>query len=408
MRVYLLDAARTPFRRIFTGFEKFTCLELSTILLNFFFQHRCAALQIDAFYFGSVLLDPEFPNLAREIVLRSNLAKTIPAHFISNYCITSLSACEMAFRAIKSGSINCAVFGGVEVMSRTKLFLSQKASDKFNQLGRAKNFWQKAKQALKFSFSDFKPMIPSPREPSTGLTMGESCEVMNLEYQIPRLEQDKLALRSHQRAFAAKDLVKGEIVPIDGISEDNLIRSDTSLEKLGNLRPVFSSSGTLTAGNSSPLTDGAALGVLVSEKLVDKAKLEPLAEILDIQFAAIDLSDGLLMAPVVAIEKLATQNGIAASDIDVFEMHEAFACQVLCNLARLTQGWPKYNVSPRSFNCDFNQWGGSLAYGHPFAATGVRLLSFAARQLKMLNKKFALVSSCAAGGGGAAALLKAI
>lgn len=409
MRVYFTCLARTPFRRIFTGFEQFNPLQLALQLCEKFIEKNPTASKVDALFASSVLLDPEIPNLAREIVIRSKINKNCPGHFVSNYCISSLVSTGLAFSAIKSGQISSAITLGVEVMSSPKLFLSDDTSRKIANLFRARGFLKKVKHLSRFRISDLKILFPSPKEPSTGLSMGESCEVMNDRHRVTRQDQDFFAAESHQKAAnALKNGVFAEdIFEISGIKSDNIVRPDTSVEKLALLRPAFRKDGSLTAGNSSALTDGASIGLIASEKFLETENLSPLCEIVDAVFAAVPLEDGLLMAPVVAIHKLLEKCNLAINNIDLFEIHEAFACQTIINLRVLEQGWDKYGVKPTKIPTEkINIYGGSLAYGHPFSATGLRLVLHAARGLQMLNKTYAIVASCAAGGGGAAFLIK--
>ncbi len=408
MRVFFLKLARTPFLRIFTGFHDETPLSLATKLVNTFIENL-KPKNPDLLLASSVLPDPEIPNLAREIVLRSTLPKTIPGIFVSNYCISSLVSTSMAFDLIKAASFNTILLVGVEVMSNPKLFLSQDASKKLVRVKRAKTWFEKIQGFLSLRIRDFKLIAPSPKEPSTNLSMGESCELMNQVHKISRSDQDEFALASHTKATRAIEAgyLKDQIIEIDGIKEDNIPRKDSSLDKLRKLPTIFAKDGSLTAGNSSSLTDGASVGLLVSESELKNYQTEPECEILGYTYSSVDLSDGLLMAPVVAIHNLLHQHKLTPEDIDVFELHEAFACQVLINLRVLMTGWSKYSVNPTKIPIEkVNIWGGSLAFGHPFAATGLRLLKNASDILKATKGRLGIVASCAAGGGGAAILIK--
>ncbi|MCS6893348.1 MAG: thiolase family protein [Deltaproteobacteria bacterium] len=409
MKVYCLDIRRTPFCKIFTELSCFSPLDMGVELTNKFVQQLHYNIQIDQLIASSVMLDPAIPNLAREIVIRSKLPKTIPAHFVTNYCISSLLSTGLATSLIKSGQAKSVLCLGVEMMSKPKFFLSDRFSDKLVKLNREKNILTKLKIALGIKFKDLKPLTPSPKEPSTNLSMGESCELMNREYGVSRLEQDQYALRSHKKAVEAIDngYIQSQIIEVNGVFRDNIPRRDSSVEKLSKLPPVFAQNGTLTAGNSSALTDGASVGLFVSEDICKNFGVDPLFEVVDFVFTAVAINDGLLMAPVLAVSQILERNKLHPSEIDIFEIHEAFACQILINLKVLEQGWPKYAVKPTKIELTkVNIWGGSLAFGHPFAATGLRLLANAGWILKKTSQKLALVASCAAGGGGAAFLIK--
>ena len=256
------------------------------------------------------------------------------------------------------------------------------------------------------------PQPPSPKEPSTGLTMGQHQEITSKEFGIPREAQDEIAYNSHANAAAAQrdGLFSDEISPLGGIDKDKIVRSDTSLEKLAKLRPVFdrTEQGTLTAGNSSPLTDGASIVCLMSEEEAKRQGKEVLAYIERVEYSAIDPNDGLLMAPGIALPNLLKKSGLSISDIDYFEVHEAFASQVLSNMAVWANGWDKYpEISPigQIPKDKLNVNGSSIAIGHPFAATGGRLLLTLANHMKRTDAKNGVISVCAAGAMGCAVLL---
>ncbi|MCB0339112.1 MAG: acetyl-CoA C-acyltransferase, partial [Bdellovibrionales bacterium] len=257
------------------------------------------------------------------------------------------------------------------------------------------------------------PLPPSPKEPSTGLTMGQHMEITAKELGIKRLVQDEIALKSHKMAAKAQadGYMAEEIVGIGGVETDNLVRSDTSLEKLSSLKPVFdrSEAGTLTAGNSSALTDGASAVCLMSETEAKKRGLEILSFLEGVQFAAISPSDGLLMAPAVALPKLLSRYGLKVADIDLFEIHEAFGAQVAANFQAWEKGWQRggENIAPIGVlpQDKTNINGGSIAIGHPFAATGGRLVTSLALSLKRKGLKRGIISVCAAGAMAAAVLL---
>ncbi len=315
---------------------------------------------------------------------------------------------------ILSQRIQNGIAGGAESMSRPTLSLSYKAEEFFLRLFYAKTLTDKLKVLSAFRPKFLLPQPPSPKEPSTGLTMGEHCEIMAKEFKIPREEQDLWAFESHKKAAKAQleGKLNKEIVPVNNVKKDNIIRPDTTLEKLKTLRTVFDKSekGSLTAGNSSPLTDGASAVFLASPAWAEKNSLAPIGFIKDMVFSAIDPNDGLLMAPVVALPKLLKRNNLTVDDIDIFEIHEAFAAQVLANLKLWELGWTdKYKEAmpigkiPRE---KINPQGGSIAIGHPFAATGGRLIISLCRQLQEKNLNRGVISVCAAGAMACAVLIE--
>lgn len=407
MRVAIVGGVRTPFVKAGGVFSKYSSLDLGKhVVVGCVEKLGIDPSLIDELFFGAVLMDPRIPNLAREIILRSGLPKSIDGHFIANNCITGLVAANAALEGIRSGRIRAAIAGGSESMSQPTLTFPRKGEEWFIKLNKSRSFGEKLRMATRFRLRFLVPQAPSPKEPSTGLTMGQHCELMAQEFGIQRESQDQLALRSHQRAAAAKEkgVLRQQILPLGGIEEDNLVRGDTSLEKLAKLTPVFDRGpqGTITAGNASALTDGASAVCLVSESFAKEQGL-PIQGFLDgIEFASLPPGDGLLMAPTLALPKLMARLGVSVADVDLFEVHEAFAAQVLCNLKVWRDGWSRYpDVSaigelPQE---KMNVCGGSIALGHPFAATGGRLLLNACQALRERNGKRALISICAAGGG---------
>ena len=412
-RVAIIDGVRTPFVKAGGAFARFGALELATEVTRALLARPAAqGRAIDEFVFGSVLLDPRLPNLAREIIYRAGLPLETPAHFVSNNCITGLLAAALVTDGIRSGRIKSGIAGGVESMSRPALAWRPKAEDFFLALGRARTAGEKVALLARFRPSFCLPIPPSPREPSTGLTMGEHCELMAKEFSIGREAQDLLAYASHQQAARAMEagLFDDQIAPVAGVSRDNLVRADTSLEKLAKLKPVFdrSPAGTITAGNASALTDGAAAVLLMGEQYAGQHGLKPLAFIEAIEFAALPPEAGLLMAPVFAVPRLLERAGLTIDQIDLFEIHEAFSAQVLANMTVLESGWkrfPQLRAVGKIPQEKMNTHGGSVALGHPFAATGGRMLISLARQLEKRNLRRGLISVCAAGGMAGAVLL---
>jgi acetyl-CoA acetyltransferase family protein len=413
MRVAIVGGVRTPFVKAAGVFARHSALDLGKhVVVSCIERLSLDPSTIDELHFGTVLLDPRIPNLAREIILRSGVSKAINGHFVSNNCITGLVAAAVAADGIALGRIRAALAGGAESMSQPTLTFPRAGEDFFIGLSRCRTFAQRVSALKKFRPRFLAPQAPSPKEPSTGLTMGQHCEVMAQELSISRSEQDKVAFRSHSLAAQARErgLIDQQIVELAGVKEDNLVRADTSIEKLASLSPVFDKSGrgSITAGNASALTDGASVVCLMSEQQAREQGREILGFIDGFEFASVPPGDGLLMAPAVAVPRLLKRQGLSVAEIDLFEIHEAFAAQVLCTLSVWENGWKMYpgqvqiGAIPEE---KINVWGGSIALGHPFAATGGRLLLNACYALKERQQKRCVISVCAAGGGGAAVLV---
>jgi acetyl-CoA acetyltransferase family protein len=413
MRVAIVGGARTPFVKAAGVFSAFSALDLGKhVVVSCVERLGLDPSQIDDLYFGTVLLDPRIPNLAREIVLRSGLPKTINGHFVANNCITGLVAAQVASEAISQGRVRCALAGGSESMSQPTLTFPRQGEEFFISLAKARKVSEKLKLMKRFRPGFVLPQAPSPKEPSTGLTMGQHCELMAQEFRIGREAQDELALRSHVQAAVAKNegVLREQIVPLGGVAEDNLVRGDTSLEKLRTLAPVFDRgpSGTITAGNASALTDGASVVCLMSEELARSSGMNIYGYLDGIEYATVPPGDGLLMAPAVALPRLLKRHKLQVGEIDLFEIHEAFAAQVLCNLSAWERGWARYpDVQPLGDipRDRINVFGGSIALGHPFAATGGRVLMNLCQALERKGMRRGIISVCAAGGGAAAALV---
>ncbi len=417
-RVALVLGARTPFAKAGGALAGYRAVDLAQICLTQI-SERLSQLGpfeqvVDEVVLSSVLHDPRVPNLAREAIIRSSLSPLINGHTVTNNCISGLVAAAVIVDGIKAGRIRAGIAGGVESMSSPSLSLSYEAERFFIKLSGLKTFQDRLKQLLSFRPGYVIPFPPSPKEPSTGLTMGEHCELMAKEFGISRKEQDEWALESHLKASAAvkESLFSEELIALPELKHDDLVRSKTSLERLAGLRTVFdrSATGTLTAGNSSALTDGGSVVFLASEERAKELSLKPQAFIDDIVFTSVDPQDGLLMAPARAIPALLARNSLSVSDVDFFEIHEAFAAQVLCNLRAWEEGWARYDdcqplgLFPRE---RINIFGGSLALGHPFAATGGRLILSLGRILNLRSGSKGVISVCAAGGMGAALLMSA-
>lgn len=365
---------------------------------------------VDEVVFGNVARPVAYHNLAREVVLSLSLPARIPAFTVGMACASACVAITSAADHVASGTAQVVVAGGSESLTNIPLTLNPRLARALVSASQAKSLPAKAASFAEVRASDIAPVAPGIRETSTGLTMGESAERMAAINDISRRAQDDWALRSHTLAAAGWDdgRIPREVGPVytDGkaVTSDTHIRRDSTAEKLGSLRPVFDRShGTITAGNASPLTDGAAVVVIASEDRARELGREPLAAIRSYAYAAVDPADQLLIAPAYAIPMALERAGLTLDDIDLFEMHEAFAAQVLSTLRVLERSGvgriPEEKV---------NVMGGSIALGHPFGATGARLVLTLAHEMKRRGVRYGIATACAAGGNGAAILLENI
>ena len=416
--LWLATGLRTPFVRVDGPFAGRDALALSVPVVQA--MARQAAGPVDFAIWGSVSLNLAYSNLAREVWLEAGLEPHVPSFTTIMQCSTSMVAAFQAAGLLAHGPHALALVGGVESMSRVQIGLGQNLSDWLRRLGQGRGLKRKLDVARSLRPRDIRLYVPEVKNRVTGKSMGEHCEEMAQEWKVGRPEQDALALQSHQRTIAGQDagFFDDLIVPVDGVSRDAFPRRDTSLEKLAALKPAFdrrSGRGTLTAGNSSPLTDGAAaLWVATEAGLPRLPPALPRARLVDFEMAAVDLfHEGLLMAPVAAIPRLLARQGLRYQDIALWELHEAFAAQVLCNVEGLEDeryvrekaGVPHtFGPFPRD---RVNPMGGSVAIGHPFGATGARILSQSVKELSAMPAgSRAIVSVCADGGEGTVALLQ--
>jgi len=363
---------------------------------------------VDEVVFGNVARPVAYHNLAREVVLALSMPSRIPAFTVGLACASACVAITSAADHIANGTADVVVAGGSESLTNVPLTLSPRFARALIGASQAKSLPAKARSLAEVRAADIAPVAPGIRETSTGLTMGESAERMAAINGIARSEQDEWALRSHQKAAAGWDdgRIAREVGPVyvDGhaVTTDTHIRRDSTLEKLATLPPVFDREhGTITAGNASPLTDGAAAVVLASEAKARELGREVLATIRAYSYAAVDPADQLLIAPAYAIPVALRRAGLSLADIDVFEMHEAFAAQVLSTLKVLEQNG--VGAIPLE---KLNVMGGSIALGHPFGATGARVILTLANEMKRRGARYGLASVCAAGGNGAAIVLE--
>ena len=406
---------RTPFVKMGKEFAQLNAVDLSVHLVNAILERELLpAERIQHLVWGIVVPDPNIYSIAREAVLGSRLDNRVEAYSVSRACATSLQAAANAaayYQAFPEEP-SAALVGGVESFSAARPVLTDEAARFFKAASGRAPLPQKVKALFQTPLIRFLPVPPSAKEYSTGLTMGEHCEKMVKAFQIPRDRQDRFALASHRNAAAVRAKVAAQIVPTEGAQGDTLIRDDTSLEALKNLPLAFDRSpmGTLTAGNSSPFTDGAAALFCISPALENQ--VPPDAFLLDFEFVAVEPEDGLLMGPGKAMLRILRRQKLQWQDCDYLEMHEAFAGQVLCNVDAVND--PSYRKEKYGIDYDaglldeakLNPWGSSIAYGHPFGATGARMLNQAIAYLQGTRSRRALIGICTAGGLAGSALLE--
>ncbi|GAC1352184.1 MAG: acetyl-CoA C-acyltransferase FadI [Polyangiales bacterium] len=422
-RVAIVKGLRTPFARSGTAYRDLSALDLGKIVVSELLQRsEIDPKEVGLVVFGQVVPSLSAPNIAREIVLGTNMPKTVEAFSVSRACATSIQSLTSAAEAILDGQHDVAIAGGADSASDVPIAVSKKLANALIDANRAKTLVDKIKIFSRLSPRDFIPVPPALKEPSTGLTMGESAEKMAREGGISRQEQDAFAVRSHALAARAwssgvfAEEVMHVVVPPKfekSIVEDNLVRKDSSADAMAKLKPVFDRRyGTLTAGNSSPLTDGASALLLMSEEKCKALGLTPLGYLRSWGYSAIDPAGWMLMGPSYATPIALDQAGLTLKDMDVIDMHEAFAAQILCNMkAFASKDFAKDKLGRSEAigeidDAKFNVYGGSIAIGHPFAATGARMVTTTLRELKRRKGKFGLVTLCAAGGLGAAAVLE--
>jgi acetyl-CoA C-acetyltransferase len=418
--VYILASARVPFVKSQTAYNEVSRKDLMVASLKALVgKANLKGRILGDVALGAILNSSSDWNLAREAVLSTDLHPETPAYNVQRACGTGLeNIWQIALKA-HTGAIDLGIAGGVDTNSDLPIEVSDKLQKVLLNLNKARTFGQRLKALSGLSLSALKPKTPTINEPRTLLSMGQHTELMVKEWKIPREEQDALALKSHQNGAKAyeKGFYEDLVVPFNGLKRDAILRADTSMEKLAKLKPAFDpKNGTLTAGNSSPLTDGSACVLAGNQKGADQVGLKPLAKIVDVQVAAVDFvhGAGLLMAPTLAIARLLTRNQLTPKDFDYFEIHEAFAGQVLCNLKALeTEKYCKEvlglsgALSPLDRD-KINVVGSSIALGHPFAATGARIAGTLAKLLNAGGQKRGLISICTAGGMGVAAILESV
>jgi acetyl-CoA C-acetyltransferase len=419
-RVAILGGNRIPFARSNGAYATASNQAMLTVALEGLIErYRLHGLRLGEVVAGAVLKHSRDMNLTRECVLGSRLSPQTPAYDIQQACGTGLEAALLVANKIALGQIDCGVAGGVDTTSDAPIAVNEGLRHILLQANRGKSLGERLKPFLKLRPHHLKPEFPRNGEPRTGLSMGEHCERMAQAWRIGRAEQDELALLSHQKLAAAytEGWQDDLLTPFLSLTRDNNLRPDLTLEQLARLKPAFdrSGQGTLTAGNSTPLTDGASVVLLGTEEWAAQQGLEVLAYLVDGETAAVDFvtgREGLLMAPVYAVPRLLARNGLTLQDFDYYEIHEAFAAQVLCTL----KAWEDADYCRERLGLEaplgaidrskLNVKGSSLAAGHPFAATGGRILANLAKLLATAGKGRGLISICAAGGQGVTVIVE--
>ncbi len=418
-RVAVIGGNRIPFARSNTAYSKFSNQDMLTAALRGLVdRYNLQGEVLGEVVAGAVLKHSRDFNLTRESALSSGLAAETPAYDIQQACGTGLEAAILVANKIALGQIECGIAGGVDTTSDAPIGVGEELRKILLEANRAKTMGERLKAFSKFRPSHLMPNIPANGEPRTGLSMGEHCQITTKEWGITREEQDQLAYESHKKLAKAYEegFFEDLMTPFGGLERDNTLRPDTTLEKLASLKPVFDrENGTMTAGNSTALTDGASCVLLASEEWAKARNLPVRAWLTWSQVAAVDFigkKEGLLMAPVYAVPKMLERAGLTLQDFDFYEIHEAFAAQVLATL----KAWedPKFckeklGLSKPLGSIDrskLNVKGSSLAAGHPFAATGGRIVASLAKLLEQKGSGRGLISICAAGGQGVTAILE--
>lgn len=419
--VYIAGSARTPFVKSMTKYINVTTQELMTAALQALVQKlQLENRMISDVGLGAVMNSSMNWNFARECVLGTHLDPHTPAYTLQRACGTSLETTLQIALKISNYQADTGIAGGCDTNSDLPIMVRKSLAHKLLALHHTKDFFSKMKLFASLRPSNFKPEFPGVVEPRTQLSMGQHCEKMVQEWNITRQEQDELSLKSQQNAIAAynEGFYNDLVFEFMGLNRDSTLRADTTLEKLVKLKTAFdfTGKGSLTAGNSSPLTDGAAAVFLTSEESAKQFNYPLLARFVDAQVAAVDFvhGEGLLMAPTIAVSQLLKRNNLSLQDFDIYEIHEAFAGQVLCTL----KAWESEDYCSRILKrkkplgsidkTKMNLKGGSIALGHPFAATGARIVGSLAKMLHQKGEGRGLISLCTAGGMGVAAIVEAV
>ncbi|HMC54108.1 MAG TPA: acetyl-CoA C-acyltransferase FadI [Gemmatimonadaceae bacterium] len=421
-RVAVVAGVRTPFAKAGTVLKSLSAIELGKLAVAELIQRaEIEGDQVDALMYGTVVPSVVAPNIAREVSLMPMLPKGVEAYTVGRACASANQAITDAADQIVLGHHHVVIAGGAESLSNVPILHSRTMSEKLVALSRAKTLPQRLGIVSSVRPRDLVPIAPAIAEPTTGETMGQSAEKMAKINHIVREEQDQFALRSHRMAAVGIEdgRLTAEIAPVwvpprfeESLSADNGVRRDTSIEQLRALKPVFDRRyGSVTAGNASPLTDGASAVLLMSDERARTLGYKPLAYIRSYAYAALDPGEQLLMGPVLAAPRALDRAGLHLKDMDLIEMHEAFAAQVLCNLRGLeSREWAERAGYTKPVGevdrAKLNVMGGSISIGHPFGATGGRILTTLCNELVRRDGQFAMMTVCAAGGMGHAMIVE--
>jgi acetyl-CoA acyltransferase len=423
-RAVIVSGARTPFVRAFTDYTRMDSIALADAAVRGLLERTgLPGAQVEAIVWGGVILPSVAPNIAREIALDLRLDAGCEGYTVTRACASGLQAVTSAAAAIERGEYDIMIAGGSDSTSNAEVKLPQKVVHAAAPLAlgkpKPKDYLSAITQLA--PFTDLLPSRPKIAERTTGEVMGESAEKMARIHGISRADQDDFAARSHHRAAAAIDSGRfdDEVLRVrtpEGaeIARDGLVRGDTSIEKLARLKPVFAADGSVTAGNASPLTDGAAAVLLMSEEKAHALGYRPLVAFRSWSYVSVDPTDQVLIGPAISMPRALDKAGMALSDIDFVDIHEAFAAQTLSVLAALNSDeWAKTRLDRDTavgeVDIDtLNVHGGSVSLGHPFGATGARMVTTMANELARTGKNAALLGICAAGGIGASAVLERV
>ncbi|KAA8996949.1 acetyl-CoA C-acyltransferase FadI [Affinibrenneria salicis] len=421
-RIAFVAGLRTPFARQATAWSGVSALDLAKMVVSeLIVRSGIDAHEIEQLVFGQVVQMPDAPNIAREIVLGTGMSVHTDAWSVSRACATSFQAVASVAESMLAGTVQVGIAGGADSCSVLPIGVSRRLARVLVEAGRARGFSRRLRLFSQLRPRDLLPAAPAVAEYSTGLRMGDSAEQMAKRYGISRERQDALAHRSHRLAGRAwesgalrDEVMTARVAPYTShLSEDNTIRRDASLEQYARLAPVFDRRhGTVTAANSSPLTDGAAAVLMMSESRARQLGLTPLGYLRSYAFSAAQVRQDMLLGPAWATPLALARAGVRLADVDLIDMHEAFAAQTLANLQALASerfARETLGLSQATGEVDmdkFNVLGGSIAYGHPFAATGARMITQTLRELRRRGGGLALTTACAAGGLGAAMVLE--
>ncbi len=421
-RIAFVSGLRTPFARQATAYHGIPAVDLGKMVVSeLVAQTNIPQEEIDQLVFGQVVQMPEAPNIAREIVLGTGMSVHTDAYSVSRACATSFQAVANVAESILSGSISVGIAGGADSSSVLPIGVSKKLGRVLVDMNKARTLSQRLKLLSQLRLKDLLPVPPAVAEYSTGLRMGDTAEQMAKSYHITREEQDALAHRSHllasqawQRGDLKQEVMSAYIPPYRQLlDQDNNVRNDSSIEQYAKLRPAFDRKyGTVTAANSTPLTDGAAAVLMMSESRAKSLGLTPLGYLRSFAFSAIDVWQDMLLGPSYATPIALDRAGITLADLALIDMHEAFAAQTLANVKMFSSRAFAEKHLGRSEAigeidmAKFNVLGGSIAYGHPFAATGARMITQTLNELRRRGGGLGLTTACAAGGLGTAMVLE--